>query len=97
MKILGAQAVSSWAPESGENDEFFFQPLKDQPTVPNEGDRQAAYIAPPADVDFTDVGYVIRAEMPGVEKDTLEITVEHGELIILGRRKPIEGSKLPVN
>ena len=70
---------------------FFSQPLKDQPTVPNEGDRQAAYIAPPADVvDFTDVGYVIRAEMPGVEKDTLEITVEHGELIILGRRKPIE-------
>ena len=55
---------------------FFSQPLKDQPTVPNEGDRQAAYIAPPADVDFTDVGYVIRAEMPGVEKDTLEITVE---------------------
>jgi len=50
---------------------FFSQPLKDQPTVPNEGDRQAAYIAPPADVDFTDVGYVIRAEMPGVEKDTL--------------------------
>ena len=67
---------------------FFTQPLKDQPTVPNEGDRQVAYIAPPADVDFTDVGYVIRAEMPGVEKDTLEITIEHDELIILGRRKP---------
>jgi len=28
--------------------------------------------------------------MPGVEKDALEITVERGELIILGRRKPIE-------
>ena len=66
------------------------QPLKDQAMVPNEGDRQTVYVAPPADVVSTDVGYVIRAEMPGVEKDALEITVEHGELIILGRRKPIE-------
>ena len=54
------------------------------------GYRQAVYVQPPADVSSTDVGYVIRAEMPGVEKDALEITVEHGELIILGRRKPIE-------
>jgi len=66
------------------------QPLKDQAMVPNEGDRQAVYVTPPADVASTDIGYVIRAEMPGVEKDALEITVERGELIILGRRKPIE-------
>ena len=58
--------------------------------VPNEDDRQAHYVAPPADVESTDVGYVIRAEMPGVEMDCLEITVDRGELIILGRRKPIE-------
>ena len=66
------------------------QPVKDQAMVPNEGDRQMVYVAPPADVVSTDVGYVIGAEMPGVEKDALEITVEHSELIILGRRKPIE-------
>jgi len=66
------------------------QPKKDQAMVPNEDDRQAVYVAPPADVESTDVGYVIRAEMPGVEKDCLEITVDRGELIILGRRKPIE-------
>ena len=66
------------------------QPKKDQAMVSNEDDRQAVYVAPSADVGSTDVGYVIRAEMPGVEKDALEITVEHGELIILGRRKPIE-------
>jgi len=41
-------------------------------------------------LESTDVGYVIRAEMPGVEKDSHEITVDRGELIILGRRKPIE-------
>jgi HSP20 family protein len=66
------------------------QPLKDQAMVPNEGDRQTVYAAPLADVASTEVGYVIRAEMPGVEKDALEITVEHGELTILGRRKPVE-------
>jgi HSP20 family protein len=68
------------------------QPLKDQAMVPNEGDRQTGYAPPLADVASTEIGYVIRAEMPGVEKDALEITVEHGELIILGRRKPVEVS-----
>ena len=66
------------------------QPKKDQAMVSNKDDRQAVYVAPSADVGSTDVGYVIRAEMPGVEKDGLEITVDRGELIILGRRKPIE-------
>ena len=66
------------------------QALTAQATVPNEADRQAVYAAPPADVVSTDAGYVIRAEMPGVEKDALEITVEHGELIILGHRRLIE-------
>ena len=66
------------------------QPKKDQGIISNEADRQADYVAPSADVEFTDVGYDIRAEMPGVEKDGLEISVDHGELIILGRRKPIE-------
>src|SRR6478672_6621901 len=66
------------------------QPKKDQAMVSNEDDRQAVYVAPSADVGSTDVGYVIRAEMPGVEKDCLEIAVDRGELIILGRRKPIE-------
>ena len=66
------------------------QPKKDQAMVYNEDDRQAVYVAPSADVESTDVGYVIRAEMPGVEKEGLEITVDRGELIILGRQKPIE-------
>jgi HSP20 family protein len=65
------------------------QPKKDQTMVSNEDDRRAVYVAPSADVESTDVGYVIRAEMPGVEKDGLEIAVDRGELIILGRRNLI--------
>ena len=67
MKILGAETFSASAPEPGENDEYSFQPPKDQAMVPNEDDRQGPYVAPPADVESTDVGDVI-AEMPGVEK-----------------------------
>jgi HSP20 family protein len=65
-------------------------PLQEQTMAPNEGSRPAAFVTPLADIETTDDGYVIRAEMPGVEKDGLEITVDNGEMIILGRRKPTE-------
>ena len=54
----------------------------------NEDNRPVAYVIPLADIESADDGYVIRAEMPGVEKGDLEITVDNGELLILGRRKP---------
>ena len=43
-------------------------------------------MSPPANVLETKDGYVLEAEMPGVSKDGLEVTVENGELTILGRR-----------
>jgi HSP20 family protein len=66
------------------------QPSKEQAMVLNEDNRPAGYVTPLVDIESTDDGYVIRAEMPGVEKDHLEITVDNGELMILGRRKPTE-------
>jgi HSP20 family protein len=47
--------------------------------------RQAYYITPLADVESTENAYIIRAEMPGVDKSNLEITVDKGELTIVGR------------
>ena len=58
--------------------------------APGEDNRPAALMTPLVDIETTDDGYVIRAEMPGVEKGGLEITVDNGELTILGRRKPTE-------
>ena len=58
--------------------------------VLNEDNRPVGYVTPLVDIESTDDGYVIRAEMPGVEKSDLEITVDNGELMILGRRKPME-------
>jgi HSP20 family protein len=65
-------------------------PSKEQAMAPNEDNRPVAFVTPLVDIETTDDGYVIRAEMPGVEKGGLEITVDNGELTILGRRKPTE-------
>jgi HSP20 family protein len=48
--------------------------------------RQVYYVTPPADVESTENAYIVRAEMPGVDKSNLEITVDKGELAIVGRR-----------
>lgn len=45
------------------------------------------FITPDVNIYETKDGYVLEAEMPGVNKNTLEITLEGGELTILGRRK----------
>jgi HSP20 family protein len=65
---------------------------KEQAMAPDEDKRPAAFVTPLVDIETTDDGYVIRAEMPGVETGGLEITVDNGEMTILGRRKPTEFS-----
>jgi len=50
------------------------------------GAPRVEYSTPPANILESKDGYVLEAEMPGVSKDGLEVTVENGELTILGRR-----------
>jgi len=45
------------------------------------------YIAPPANISAIKDEYLIELEMPGVNKEGLEITVEGDELTIIGRRQ----------
>ena len=54
------------------------------------------YLTPLANIVETGDGYVLEAEMPGVTKEGLEITVENGELTIFGRRQreEISGQQL---
>ena len=56
----------------------------------------AQYVIPFADVESTKDGYTVRAEMPGVDKSGLEITVNNGELTILGHRHPQESPGEPI-
>ena len=64
------------------------------PTTPagqpaqGSGAPTVTYTTPLANIRETPDGYVLEAEMPGVAKDGLEVTVENGELAILGRRVP---------
>ncbi|HZV33696.1 MAG TPA: Hsp20/alpha crystallin family protein [Verrucomicrobiae bacterium] len=55
------------------------------PMEPQRGQR--GYVAPPANIAASENEYVLEIEMPGVEKQGLEVTVEGNELTIIGRRK----------
>ena len=48
-----------------------------------EGEK---FISPPASVSETADGYLLELEMPGVNKEGLEISIEKNELSIVGRR-----------
>jgi HSP20 family protein len=53
-----------------------------------DGDRAQIeqFAAPPATVTEAGDGYTLEVEMPGVNKDGLDISVENNELTIVGRR-----------
>jgi len=44
------------------------------------------FVSPRVNITETKDGYLLEAEMPGVNKDTLEISMEGNELTMLGRR-----------
>ena len=61
-----------------------------QTTTPGNGANRVNYLTPLANILESNDGYVLEAEMPGVNKDGLDITVENGELTIVGRRATTE-------
>jgi HSP20 family protein len=56
-----------------------------------------AYVAPYADIESKDSGYVLYAEMPGVNRDGIEITVEDGNLVLIGQRQPLSAGGEPLH
>jgi HSP20 family protein len=54
------------------------------------------FVAPEVNIFETKDGYVLEAEMPGVNKEGLEITLEGTEITIVGRRhnEPVRGQVL---
>jgi HSP20 family protein len=49
--------------------------------------RASTFISPEVNILETKDGYVLEAEMPGVSKDGLEVTLEGNELTITGHRQ----------
>ena len=51
------------------------------------GAPSRGFVAPPANIAATENEYLVELEMPGVDKEGLEVTVEGNELTVIGRRK----------
>ena len=54
------------------------------------------YATPLVDVESTSERLVLCAEMPGVSKAGIDVTVESGNLILVGHRQPLDISGEPV-
>lgn len=59
---------------------------KEQPVAAPRAQTQH-YVAPEVNIFETKDGYVLEADMPGVNKEGLEITLENNELTIVGHRR----------
>jgi HSP20 family protein len=49
--------------------------------------QERTYVAPEVNIYETPEGYVLEAEMPGVPKDGIEVTLENNTLTFVGHRK----------
>ena len=49
--------------------------------------QEREYVSPEVNIFETKEGYVLEAEMPGVNKEGLEITLEGNDITIVGHRK----------
>ena len=58
------------------------------------GAQTEQFVAPPASVIEAGDSYRLEVEMPGVNRDGLDISLENNELTIIGRRTlpPVEGT-----
>ena len=83
--------LAKWDPLR-ELDEFsnrlstFFGPNQVQNRDENGWFTKAQW-APLVDISEDDQEYLIKAELPGLEKDQVKVTVENGILLIAGERK----------
>ena len=53
---------------------------------PTQQVQQVPYLVPTVDIVETNDSYVLEADMPGVNKEGLEILLENNELTIIGHR-----------
>jgi HSP20 family protein len=61
---------------------------KEEQTVrPQPATVEREYVAPEVNIFETKDGYVLEAEMPGVTKDGLSISLEDNVLTLIGRRQ----------
>jgi HSP20 family protein len=60
--------------------------VQTEPRRATDSHPEREYLSPGVNIFETTDGYVLEAEMPGVTKEGLEITLEGNEMTIIGRR-----------
>lgn len=61
--------------------------VQTEPRRTTDGRPAQEYVSPDVNIFETKDGYVLEAEMPGVNKEGLEIMLEGNEITIVGHRK----------
>jgi HSP20 family protein len=61
-----------------------------------EVERTVEFVSPEVNIFETGEGYALQAEMPGVSKEGLEVTLEGTDITIIGHRhiEPLKGEAL---
>ena len=83
--------LSIWNPIH-EMDELFHNRLTS--VLGGGRNAQSAAWSPVVDIEETDKNYMIRAELPGLDKDKVKVSVEDGVLMLSGERnleRKVEG------
>jgi len=60
---------------------------QEQRPVADQNSHPQGYVSPRVNITETKDGYLLEAEMPGVNKTGLEIALEGNELTLVGRRQ----------
>jgi HSP20 family protein len=61
--------------------------VQTEPRRTTDGRVERAYSSPEVNIFENKDGYVLEAEMPGVSKEGLEVTLEGNEMTLVGHRK----------
>ncbi len=67
---------------------------QEKPVRPQPVDTEREFLTPKVNIVETQDGYVLQAEMPGVNKEGLDISLDDNVLTIVGRRQPGLGATL---
>lgn len=64
-------------------------PTESKTATAGNGASRVSYLTPLANILETKDAYLLETELPGVTKNGLEVSVENGELTIVGRRSVV--------
>jgi len=69
------------------------QQMQEQAVRPEKVQAERRYVTPEVNIVETNDGYVLEADMPGVNKDGLQVTLEGNELTLVGHRHEVQPAK----